>query len=249
MIQVVIPYLASAAQGRELELAVAGWRRHFREEFEIVVVGDDPRIEGVTFIPCPRVPMLPGARQYHAHLDHVHKFREVRRHYPDAEGFIYTCDDIYAVRDFTLEDVKRPKVRRDDITNRGIRWNQWVQDNWKTRDRLVRDGLPTRNWVCHLPVWYEWDKLLDIYDRYDCDTTSYVVEQLYFNRYFPDVPADHVEEDGVDWQFKVWDHNCTPAQVREALDRVVWISNSFRGWAPWMEDILRERYGLLDHSQ
>lgn len=247
MIQVVIPYLAQAAQGRELELAVAGWRRYFREDFEIVVVGDDPHLEGVTFIECPRVVMLPGAHQYHAHLDHVNKFRKVREHYPDAEGFIYTCDDIYAVRDFTLADVKQPKVKADNIGDKGIRFNSWVQDNVKTRRVLERDGLPTRNWVCHLPVWYDWDKLLYIYDIYDCDHTSYVVEQLYFNTFFPDVAADHVEEPGCDWQFKAWDVSYTPAQLREALDRVTWVSNSFRGWTPELEAILAER--LLDHAQ
>ena len=38
---VVIPYLASAAQGRELEYAIAGWRRHFKEDFLIVLTGEN----------------------------------------------------------------------------------------------------------------------------------------------------------------------------------------------------------------
>ena len=55
---VVIPYLASAAQGRELEFAVAGWRKHFKENFLIVVVGDYHKVcstgDDIFFIPCPR---------------------------------------------------------------------------------------------------------------------------------------------------------------------------------------------------
>lgn len=242
---VVIPYLAAAAQGRELEMAVAGWLRHFKEDFDLVVVGDDPHLDGITFIDCPQVPMLPGAGQYHAHIDHVHKFRTVRRYYPDTEGFIYACDDMYALRDFTLADVQRLKYRQEDIGRRGYAWNSWVRDNWKTRELLVREGLPTRNWVCHLPVYYEWDKLLAIYDKYDCDHTSYVVEQIYFNTFYGNAEADCVEAEGQVWQWKAWDMEYSEDDLRAALDRVVWISNSFRGWKPWFQDILSER--LLDH--
>ena len=106
MILVVIPYLAKDAQGSELELAVAGWRKHFKEDFLIVVVGDYHSIvdtgDDITFINCPRV-KWPGKGNYWAHIDHVNKFRTVFNAYPHSEGFIYTCDDIYAVKDFTME--------------------------------------------------------------------------------------------------------------------------------------------------
>ena len=75
-ILVVIPYLAKEAQGRELELAVTGWRKHFKEPYHIVVVGDhDPIVDtgdDITFIECPRIDPVPG--QYLPHLDMVHKF-------------------------------------------------------------------------------------------------------------------------------------------------------------------------------
>lgn len=246
-ILVVIPYLAKAAQGRELELAVAGWRKHFKEKFRIVIVGDwHPVVESgndITFIECKRV-KWPGKAHYWAHIDHVNKFRKVREHFPDSDGFIYTCDDIYAVRDFTLDDVKIPKVRCREIGGSFHHSNAWVVDNYRTKVTLRNNNLPTMNWVCHLPVYYEWDKLFEIYDRYRCDKVSRVVEQLYFNTYFADSDYVVIEEEPNDWQFKLWDAFASIDEFRKALGEKVWLCNSERGWRKEMEDILSEYYGL-----
>ena len=245
---VVIPYLAKDAQGKELQLAVAGWRKHFKEDFLIVVVGDyDPIVEtgdDIVFIKCPRI-KWPGKGEYWAHLDHVNKFRTVYNSYPKTEGFIYTCDDIYAVRDFTLDDVKKPKVRTRMIVGSYTSANAWTVDNYRTKKLLLRDRLPTLNWVCHLPVYYEWDKLFKIYDRYNCDEKSRVVEQLYFNTYFAD--SDYIvieDETPNDYQYKVFDKKTDMNGLLKAMDDKIWISNSVKGWNPEMERILREHYGL-----
>ena len=247
-ILVVIPYLGKAAQGRELEFAVAGWRKHFKEDFLIVLVGDyHPVVEtgsDIVFIECPRV-KWPGKGKYWAHIDHVNKFRKVREHFPESEGFIYTCDDIYAVNDFTFEDVLQPKIRCRDIEGSFLSSNAWVVDNYKTKKKLMSQNLPTMNWVCHLPVYYEWYKLFSIYDRYHCDTKSYVVEQLYFNTYFSDSDYVVIEEDGpTKWQYKMWDKEYTEDEIREAMKVKVWLCNSVRGWKPEIERVLTEYYGL-----
>lgn len=249
-ILVVIPYLAKAAQGRELEYAVAGWRKHFKENYLIVIVGDYHPItesgEDITFIKCPRV-KYPGQGNYWAHIDHVNKFRTVRKNFPDSEGFIYTCDDIYAVKDFTMQDVLKPKVRVMEITGSFHDSNAWVVDNYRTKKILLKENLPVMNWVCHLPVYYEWDKLFYIYDKYKCDTRSRVVEQLYFNTYFADSDFIVIEGDTPnDYQFKLWKKTDKPEDLRKAIGAKMWISNSVKGWKPEMEEILQEYYGLRD---
>ena len=246
-ILVVIPYLAKAAQGRELEFAIAGWRKHFKENYLIVLVGDyHPIVEtgnDIIFIECPRV-KWPGRGNYWAHIDHVNKFRKVHEHFPTSDGFIYTCDDIYAVRDFTMEDVLKPKVRCREIEGSFHHPNAWVVDNYKTKKILMRNGLPTMNWVCHLPVYYEWDKLFDIYDKYKCDRKSRVVEQLYFNTYFADSDYVVIEEEPNDYQFKLWNKQCSIEDFKNAIGKKFWIANSVRGWIPQMEDVLKEYYGI-----
>ena len=244
---IVIPYLDKAAQGRELEFAVAGWRKHFKEDYLIVIVGDwHPVVEtgdDIVFIKCPRVP-YPGQGNYWAHIDHVNKFRRVREEFPESTGFIYTCDDIYAVRDFTIEDVKKPKVRCREIPGSFHHSNAWVRDNFRTKKILINHNLPTMNWVCHLPVWYDWDKLLAIYDRYNCDRLSRVVEQLYFNTYQSDSDYIVIEEEPNDYLFKLWDNAWSLEELKDAIGKKFWIANSVKGWRPEIEQIFSEYYDL-----
>ena len=241
-ILVVIPYLASAAQGDELELAVAGWRRHFKEDYLIVLVGDYHPVvdtgDDIIFIDCPRIDPVPG--QYLPHLDHVHKFRRVREAFPDSEGFIYTCDDIYAVADFTMRDVLVPKKPNGGFFFVPIDWEKerdWMRDKGKTGELCDRLGLPRRNWVCHLPVYYEWDKLLAIYDWYDCDHVSYIVENIYFNIEYPVEPAAKKESE-------FHDEVKTSVPDLRPVGSVTWISNANSGWSDRLSAILRRHYGL-----
>ena len=234
-ILVVIPYLASAAQGDELTLAIQGWRKHFKEPHTIVVVGDY-HPDADVFIECPRVDPIEG--QYTPHIDHVHKFRKVRERYPDSEGFIYTCDDIYAVSDFTMEDVLIPKHPEIGPYFKPYDWksnaHDWWSDRGKTAELCKKEGLPIRDWVCHLPVYYEWDKLFQIYDKYDCDHNSYIVENIYFSKEFGDkrsYPATDYRD-----EVRTANPNIHP------LGTVKWITNANCGWSQKLEDILRKHY-------
>lgn len=243
-ILVVIPYLAEGAQGSELELAVTGWRKHFKEPYKIVVVGDRHPVvdsgDDIVFIDCPRIAPVEG--QYLPHLDIVHKFREVRKAYPDTEGFIYACDDMYAVKDFTLDTVAVMKMNGEvgvipEFDYR--RQTGWWRDIGKTRDLCRREGMKEINWVCHLPVYYDWNTLLSILDRYDCDNESYVVENIYFN---------------YKWTTAYWavwsaalfqDEVKTSHPCLRTVGSVTWITNTNSGWSPYLEEILRRHYGLL----
>ena len=242
-ILVVIPYLAREAQGRELEYAVAGWRRHFKEEHHIVIVGDHHKVvdtgDDITFIECPRIDDVPG--QYMPHLDHVHKFRKVREAYPDVKGFIYACDDMYAVNDFTMIEVLFPKKDREIIGDRNSA-NGWHRDQWKTKEMCLKERLPIDNWVCHLPVYYEWDKLFEIYDKYDCEHESYVVENLYFNTYYKNrVPVQlSLLHDNL--KCGVYRAHPDMSIVREAFVNKIWISNGVTGWIPELDNMLKNYY-------
>ena len=137
---VVITYLPSAAQGRELEYAIAGWRMHFKEpSFRIVVVGEHLSPlpgDDLTFIESPRVPATEG--NYRAHCDYVSCLRKVRKAFPEQEGFILVADDCYAMNDFTLEDVKVRKILETDLTTfKKDSSNAWRRDKARTRDLLL----------------------------------------------------------------------------------------------------------------
>ena len=263
-ILVVIPYLAKEAQGAELELAIAGWKKHFMELHRIVVVGDwHPAVDDdeVTFINCPRIDPVEG--QYLPHLDIVHKFREVRKRFPLATEFIYACDDMYAVKDFWMHDVCFPKISEQSVPE--IDWRKasdWWRDLGKTRELCVDEGLPTMNWVCHLPVRYSFQALMDLILEHDGDYISYVWENIYFNfeykmvrdfnefaqkenhpEYLKPTPEPElVPQFGSKWKYEVKTSSPGISCVEEA--DAIWITNANSGWSWRLEEILRKHYGI-----
>lgn len=234
---VVIPYCAEGAQGRELEYAVAGWRRHFKEDFMLVLVGDYAPVDFDVFISCPRIQHEDDGN-YIPHLDHVHKFLRVLDFFPDADGFIYACDDMYAVRDFTLADVQRLKYLDEDMGGSLLSLNPWDRDVAKTRNLCIEKGLPVRNFVCHLPVYYEKEKLLQIYKEYDCEHNSCVVEDIYFNEFYGD--AEAIKVDGI--RMGVYSTDIPKETFLEKMKVVTWIVNSPLGWNNILDEVLNEYY-------
>lgn len=241
---VVIPYRAAGAQGCELELAVAGWQQHFKEKHVIVVTGeDDPKIKGVTFVRSPRVPAKEG--QYRQHLDYVSCFRKVHEAYPETKGFIFVADDVYAVHDFDIVDVKVLKYQGADITSRADSDNPWQRDKAKGKAVLLAENYPTKNYTTHLPQWYEWDKLEALWEKYDMANESYLMEDLYFNIYYGDRLAHFTGDIAQDLIYKCGIYRSAPRMdiVESAFTKKIWIQNSPEGWIPQLENMLKAHYG------
>lgn len=243
---VVIPYITGPAQGCELELAVAGWRMHFKSPYKLVIVGDRPRFEmlpGEVWIPCPQVPPIGG--QYMPHIDIAHKFCAALERYPRTVDMIYACDDMYAVKDFTLDDVKIPKC-----SSRRVRhfdwWREggWLGDLGKTVDALEKYNLPQGNYVCHLPVYYYAQRLLDYIDYFNAQEESYILENLYYNHYCAEnnIVPELVLQKGSRWKYEVLTASPGIRSAEEA--KAVWITNGNCGWSDELEQLLREHYRL-----
>lgn len=242
---VVITYLTKEAQGRELEFAIAGWRRHFKEDYLIVLTGENlPRFDGddIAYVESPRVPDSPG--NYRSHLDYVSCLRKVRQSFPDREGFILVADDCYAVRDFDLADVKALKYLNDTIDYDPQSPNAWRRDKMRTKHVLQANGYPQRDFTTHLPIWYEWEKLERLWDDFGMDKTSFVVEDLYHNIYYPVAGAAKLDEDSDRYKCGVYTTRPDPLRLRHALDNKIWITNSPMGYVPSLVELLEKYYGV-----
>lgn len=244
---VVIPFFKGGAQGREIEYCIAGWRMHFKEKYLIVVVGDyHPVVDSgddIIFIECERVgPASTG--NYRPHLDFVKKFKEVRKHFPKEKGFIFCADDVYAVNNFDINDIKFLKQRADNLNDYLIPISDWQKEKKKTRALLVKEGLPTRNYTTHLPVWFDWDKIEELWDKYDMDNNSYCIEDLYFNTYFKDRIPLQMNIDYDNLKCGVYRANPRWNYIENALHRQIWIQNSVEGWTARLDSFLARYYGL-----
>ena len=245
-ILVVIPYCSDGAQGRELEYAVAGWRRHFKENYLIVLTGENHPItktgDDIICIESKRVDPIPG--MYRQHLDYVSCFRKVHEAFPDSKGFIFVADDVYAVNDFDMSDVMFLKQRDSTMSASLESPNGWQRDKARTIQLLKKEGLPIRNFTTHLPQWFEWDKLEALWDKYDMDHNSYVLEDLYYNTYFPTrVPLQlHIDHDNL--KCGVYRSNPRIDYITRAFKEKIWIQNSAEGWIPALDKMLANFYGI-----
>lgn len=230
------------ARGMELEYAVAGWRKHFCHPHHLVIVGDVPEMEGrrMTMINCPRV--QGDGMHYVPALDLVHKIHVLRERFPHSLGFILSYDDIFAVNDFALEDILVPKIAGESMPAKAGSSNGWYDAMARTLNALHSSSLPTRNYSTHLPRYYEWDKLLSVIERWDCDHSGLVIENLYFNLYHQ---GSAVLLDGRD-RYKYF-ASSTRADVgilRRAFAEKVWINANVDGFEPVLESMLREHYKM-----
>ena len=251
---IVIPYITSESQGREIEYAVAGWQRHFKEEHTIAIVGDmDAHItrvlswskEGsrVAHIQMDRVPEC-GYENYRAHLDFVPKMKAARKAFPYTVGFIYSCDDIYAVNDFDFwNDVFPLKYIPGGVDFDPHSPNPFRRDKMKTKRVLESLGFPCRNFTTHLPQWLEWDKLEALWEKYYMAHNSLVFEDLYFNLYYP--VAGAIAIDGDD-RFKCEVRNSQPDinRLLGAFKSRIWINNNPTGFVPALDSLLDAHYKL-----
>jgi len=242
---VVIPFFAGGAQGRELEYAIAGWRRHFKEPYQIVIVGDYHPVvdtgDDITFIECERVPEQPQGN-YRPHIDFVKKFKAVHNAFPKSDGFIFVADDVYAVNDFDIIDVK---VFKQQSAKLKVRNNSpWEKEKEKTICLLEQNGYPTRNFTTHLPTWIEWDKLEELWDRFDMEHNSYIFEDLYFNIYYGDRVALTLHIDYDNYKCGVYRPSPRWEYIERALKNKIWIQNSVEGWTDRLDRFLAEYYGI-----
>lgn len=242
---IVIPYLAAAAQGRELDYALAGWRKHFKEPYHIVVIGEKvPKLKGddITCIESKRVPEAEG--QYRQHLDYVNCFRKVRKRFPDTDGFIFTADDCYAVNDFDIHDVRFLKMLNYGFDYDPNSPNAWRRDKMKTKHLLQCEGLPTRDFTTHLPCWFDWDKWEALVAKYGMDKESYVIEDLYFNTFCADRIPFCIT--GTLENLKLPVYTSTPIEydIKKAFKDKIWISNNPDGWVPVLEGYLKEHFNM-----
>lgn len=243
-IVVGIPYLDSGAQGNELECAVAGWLRHFKERFRLVIIGDrTPIVDAcpeIDFLECPRIQDVPG--EYLPALDIIRKMQYLHENYPESDGCIWAADDIYAVNDFDFADVRFLKMLPTALTFASDDPNPWKRMMARTAMALKEQGLPTRNFAVHLPCWYEWDKLEEIIGRYDLRRRSLSVQSLYFNTYFARRVPFTLNRETDNIKYGVYTHYPNVKEIEQAFRTKIWLNNSVTGYDGVLMKLLADHY-------
>lgn len=249
MMYIVIPYFAGGAKGRELEYAVAGWRRNFcGQQIRIIVIGDYHKVtdsgSDIEYYPCDRVAEIPG--QYRPHLDMAHKMLTFMNAFPDEKVFIWVADDCYTVNEVCLSSIGVLKCMPRNLNSfekgAGTACKEFRADKLKTRDWLLAHGKPIHNYTTHLPRLYGSDALKQILTVVDATRVSYCIEDLYYNYYYANhLPIKLGKETDI-FKFGVYNYHVTEDELRKALKEKIWITNSDKGFSPTLVKVLEEHF-------
>ena len=239
-ILVVLPYSQGSSQGNELRLALTSWKKFCQFKYKFIVIGDFNRelpkeFRWVTFIQQERKQKVDN--QYNPHLDIVSKMYTIYEKlgclYP---GFIYTCDDFYAIKPFTLEDITTIYYHQSSFTGvKNLPTSFWKHDKWKTRQLLDRENLPHINYTAHYPCYFFFKQLITLCNKYNMRDESYVIEDIYYNSYRHKEPIlDSTIRLGI-WSKEIFDKDFQKA-VEDP--NIKFVCNSVEGWSKELEEAL-----------
>ncbi len=236
---VVLPYANSGAQGHELEIALTAWNKFCQFPYHFVVIGDCneqlvKKFNWVEWIPCGKI--APRPDQYNAHLDMQHKMEIAYNKFKDKyNGFIWMVDDNYAIRPFTLNDIKTIHYHQKSFKgNSNLPTSFWKYDKYKTRQLLDKEEWPHCNYTTHYPCYFEFTRLHWIWNTFDLRNNSYVIEDIYFNSFMHNEPILDATI-----RYGLWSRDNID-ELDEALNNseFKFVCNSREGWCPELEEKL-----------
>ena len=108
---------------------------------------------------------------------------------------------------------------------------------------LREAGLPRHNCTTHLPQFFEWRRLAELWARFDMARVSYTAEDLYYNIYYKDRIFAQVGETDP-WKFGLYEDNISAERIEKVMRRKVWLTNSPVGWSDALDGVLSRYYNL-----
>ncbi|WP_434412427.1 hypothetical protein [Sphingobacterium siyangense] len=246
----IIPYLKAGASSTELKLALRTWEKHF-PDIRVVVVGDREEwfSDQITYIPHTGHHIIKSCNgcaapqtEQHPQADSTHKLLTALA-IADIDGpIILSNDDIFLLRDITIEDISQGKYfndLRDADTSKQTRFNRAQID---TADLLEISHMPTIRYGTHTPVLLDPHKVLDIIDRYDATERGLLFTSLYFNNYPPEgqpVKITGGQNDTI--LASIYRADVPPSVLEEVRNNRIFMNCNDAGW-PSVRELLRNDY-------
>ena len=237
---IVLPFKQGGSQGNEFRLAMNGWKKFCQFKYHFVVIGEFDEMLKIEF-PWAEFIYIPQSnkieRQFSQHINVQNCMEIVMKKYDKAyEGFIWMVDDNYAIKPFDFEDIRRVHYHSETfVGSESSPTSFWNHDKWKTKQLLDKFELPHRNYTIHYPCYFEFQKLKEIWDKFNMRKESYVLEDIYFN-YFPH------EEPVIDSKIRlgIWSRRIFERDFQKAVDdpEIKFICNSVEGWSKELEEEL-----------
>lgn len=239
-VTVVIPFVSEFSQGNELQLALRGWEENFKENFNVVVIGDRAKwmSDELTVIECKRIGDNPP-------LDIVNKMKMAIDSDLVTEKFIWANDDQYLISPCMLADFETLKCT-GLLGEKNYGSSLYQKNKQKTLELLKKEGKGTWDFSSHTPFVFEKQKLQDLISKFNLSKEAHLVATLYLNWYFPGfVPYEcdsQVALDHDNLKIGVYRQSADMDRLKKLMPGKKLINNSETGWSDKLSVILNKRF-------
>lgn len=175
MIDVYYPYYHGGARWHELQYSLRSIEKHFRFEYRVWLVGDKPDwIQNVMHIPHSRTKDIQENTTY----DAVDKFLLYLEHPEVSCCVIRMYDDMYILKDVSLEEISVPKSMPGQLPAKG---GVWMNQLRRTIEAVKKRGYAGINTETHCPERFDTKLMLEVIRSYDALNNRYLTSTLYHN--------------------------------------------------------------------
>jgi len=246
MINIVYPYCKRKSKWNELEYSIKSVRKYLKEEHKIWVIGEntpDPAIADIVFF------FREDQKNYHTERNNGEILEFCCQVFKNEE-FIWFNDDIYLLKDTTVNNIKSSNRKplcdmKSYKTRGGTRWQHLL---WKTNDKLVFEAgvHPVYNFSTHTPYLYESDKMSWLSQRLPIFEGKVLSEMCYFN-WFNVYEKDICNKDIIEFMdekagFYNWKDVQTIEQIKKAMHGKRYLNHDDNGLTSQLKSTISELF-------
>lgn len=232
---VVIPYLKSEAQGKELLFAVRSWEQYFNGNIQIVVIGDKEEwfSNEIVYIAMDQLSKNPQANTFEA-LKLAVASESV------SGQFIWSNDDIYLVNPVGSAHIEIPKTLGFLKPNSysGIYRENMERTVAFLASRGCREPL---NFDTHTPVLMDKEEIVSLLESYPEIASG---EYLFLSIYFA-LKDEWYHPQWLNWQNDSWllplvSQNPDKDIFSKYMNQKCFLNNTVSGYGKFLESYLAE---------
>lgn len=180
-LSVVIPYVKKLAQGDELKYALRGWDRHFKENFNLVIIGDrEPWMsDQVHVIEAKRMSENPP-------IDIANKMLLAIESELVSKKFVWTNDDQYLVSPVMMADLETLKCT-GRLEKKALSGSLYLENKARTFRILkeVKGKDPIWDYSTHFPFVFKKEDLASLINEFELTKQAMLIATLYYNMVYP----------------------------------------------------------------
>ena len=238
-IAICIPYLAKAAQGIELLMTLRSIERNFKNDFQVVIIGDRPEwlSDEAIHIDAPCISNNPQ-------VDVINKIKLAIADERVSNSFIWTNDDIYFVSPVMVSDIQFLTAHGRLEKSEPAKTKYQVNKN-RTIDLLKSMGLSNFNYSTHTPFFFEKEKLVELFETFDelqSEDVGLLISSLYYNYHFKDYSPLIIDNINGNYMLRLVSQNPDPKVFARYVAGKKFLNNSETGYNKLLVDFLNKKF-------